>query len=168
MGIESFDNVEDMFASMNAAEDAANANLTPAQATIGWGDYWIRVLNEYDLVIFGQVRTIDELRAQLEEMAVPQDEIDSEVQMTLDSYKRGYRFGMAYSVACVDGELGDTHIADMLGAISEDEFKAAQNAGWELREALVMSPTLRETIMSHLAAAIGRDPIDSGDSTPTL
>ncbi|MGY5854067.1 MAG: hypothetical protein RTU92_10905 [Candidatus Thorarchaeota archaeon] len=83
-----------------------------AQATLEWqwklinpGTYAIRIAG--DLLIFTEV---------LEDY--------KEVDM------QGFIYGKHYSIACPQGELGDTHRACFLAVITEKMFKAAKNCGW--------------------------------------
>ncbi|MHA2023572.1 MAG: hypothetical protein ACTSWQ_07910 [Candidatus Thorarchaeota archaeon] len=52
----------------------------------------------------------------------------------MEDYKeigmQGFVFGKHYSVACVEGELGDAHRATFLAVITREMFEAAKNLGW--------------------------------------
>ena len=44
-------------------------------------------------------------------------------------YDNGFRFGRAYSVVEPEGELGDTHVCDMV-PITEEEFNQSKGLHW--------------------------------------
>lgn len=120
--VESFDTWGEALARMEEREQAANARVTPEQRSIGWDDYWLRLWRDGDdvLAIFGHVWP--------EERAKREPDEAEEAEAT---YRRGYRFGEAFSVACPEGELGDTHIADMMLKLSAEEFAVARACGWD-------------------------------------
>jgi hypothetical protein len=119
--IESFDNMDEMAAFMAAAEDTANAHLTPGQIALrddmGHTRYWVRAIPDWDLVVYGRAETTGYLAA----CGVGFD--------TTDNRERGYLTGTGYSVAEPSGEYGDTHVADVI-PISERVFLLAKSLGW--------------------------------------
>ncbi|TFG98947.1 hypothetical protein E4H12_04470 [Candidatus Thorarchaeota archaeon] len=52
----------------------------------------------------------------------------------LEDYKevgmQGFVYGKHYSIACVQGEIGDAHRATFLAVITQEMFEAARNLGW--------------------------------------
>lgn len=151
MTLQQFENFDEMIAAMSRDEENANSVLTEQQREVGWGDYWIRVLGDYGLVIFGHVSSLRELRKDLIENGCDEEEVAEEIASISEGYERGYRFGPAYSVACPEGELGDTHIANMVGKISKAEFVCAQECDWDLPRTLESSPTLRNRLSKLIA-----------------
>lgn len=124
MTFRSYDNMDDAFAEMAANEQRANAEASPAQNAITYGDYWMRPYAEMGefVLIFGRVHTREEVAA-VEE---------PETMAVLDNaFARGYRFGQAWSVWEPRGELGDTHVSVMC-PISQELFEAARAQDWNL------------------------------------
>lgn len=128
MEIESFDSIEDMFTEIRKWEDRANEQVTPEQTAIGEGDYWARPYEGF--VIFGRVAVHSEVRAKEKELGADEEELEFEDQHWQDTWRRGYRFGMAYSVACPEGELGTTHISVMT-PITEFMYNQAKERHWD-------------------------------------
>jgi hypothetical protein len=124
MGFDSFDGAMEY---MRKAEEAANARLHPAQRAITWGDYWARPVPEYGMVEFGRVYTQAEAFL---------GEDKESVAATVDSHERGYRYGMAYSKLGPEGELGSTHVANMV-PITKEMFEHARKLAWGVNEKLL-------------------------------
>lgn len=133
MTFKSYDNFEDAFEDMRKAEEAANRRVLPPQRLIGWGDYWFRVIPDWDLVIFGYVYTEAENEKGERDAGASDEEWEYTHNVELDSYKRGYRFGKAYSTIEPTGELGSTHISEMV-PISQEQFEEARGLKWSLVE----------------------------------
>lgn len=119
--IESFDNLDDMFAKMGEMEDEANARLTPGQIRLRDDltriTYWVRAIPDWDLVVYGRAETVDVLRS----AGVSFDPIENRA--------RGYLTGTAFSATEPTGEFGDTHVADVV-PINALVFEAARYHGW--------------------------------------
>jgi len=139
MFVEGFDDLDSMFKRMAEAEDAANAATTDAQRMIGTEGgprFWFRYVGEMDLFVFGEASPVDEAIS-LERQCYG-DEPDADdlaefayvEQSTRLRYDRGYRFGTAYSVACPEGELGDTHVSAMM-PLDDEDFEVFRSAGWD-------------------------------------
>lgn len=47
-----------------------------------------------------------------------------------DARMRGHIPGMCYSVQCPDGELGNTHVANIHALITRETFETAKANGW--------------------------------------
>lgn len=131
MIFKSYENIEDAFKDMRQAEEAANRNLLPAQKKIGWGDYWMNPQPNLDLLIFGYVFTLLENEAGERAAGSSDEEWQYTKAGLLDSYERGYRFGRAYSTVEPNGELGSTHISQMV-PISKEQFAEAKALDWDL------------------------------------
>lgn len=117
----SFDSFDDALRKMQEAEERANASTIPAQRAITYGDYWCYPNSMYDVVIFGRVWTEGE--------AYEGEDLDT-IRTLKNSHERGYRFGIAYSVIEPDGEIGSTHIANMI-PISKELFDEAKRLEWK-------------------------------------
>lgn len=130
MHVEGFDNIEDMFAAMDAAEASANERLTPGQVRlrddIGHTTYWVRIVPEYDgLIIYGKVRPLADLAG-----------FDFDV---CENRARGYLTGVAYSRDTPTGEHGDTHVSQVI-PITKVEFTMAQDMDWPDMETMASTP----------------------------
>lgn len=110
-----FNSIEDAFAYMRQQEDRANANVHRFQRSISRGDYVFRRVD--DLLIFGYVFTAEEALEGEDDPGLP-NRLD-------DLFERGYRYGRWYSNVVLEGEIGDTHIAN-LWPIFKEEFDEAQ------------------------------------------
>jgi hypothetical protein len=127
--MKAFDSFDDMVAWMHEQEALANAALTPEQREIGYGDHWVRQYD--DILIFGYIPTFEEIEAQERALGAEDEEIQFELEMFIDSYGRGYRYGKCYSVVEPDGEWGSTHIVSMV-KITKEQFDFARANNWEL------------------------------------
>lgn len=121
-----FDSPEDMFAYMDEAERSANASTHPAQASIGFGEYVIRPMEQF--LIFGRIYERDERNS---------GEDPETIKRLDDAYSRGYRTGFWSSDALPEGEPGDAHVVS-LWRIFKEEYEAAKAVDWET-EAIVRS-----------------------------
>lgn len=133
MEIRTYENFEDAFEDMRKAEEAANSSLRPSQRTIGYGDYWMALYPQYDLLVFGYVFTLDENEKGERDAGASEEEWEYTKTNMLDSYERGYRFGRAYSTVEPNGELGSTHISQMI-PISREQFEEAKSLKWFIYE----------------------------------
>lgn len=129
--IQGFDNMDEMYAAMAAAEDAANLHLTPGQIRLRDDTdhvrYFVKVVAEWGLVIYGRVPPIAETQASA----------DFDVA---DNRERGYLTGTAFSNAVSErGEHGDTHVSEVV-PITPTEFVMAERLGWPDFDALVATP----------------------------
>ena len=131
MSFQLFNSFDDAMASMRKAEEEANKRVTPEQADIGYGDYWMRVWQGFGetVKVYGYIQTLEESLAQEKECGADEEELRMTEDMLTDSYIRGYRFGYAYSAIEPEGELGSTHISQMI-KISKEDFEAAKERGW--------------------------------------
>lgn len=131
MTVEFFDNTDDMFAAISRGVEQAKARATPAQNAITYGDYWMRAWE--DILIFGYIYTREEMDAAEVKLGATQEELEYEHQVYDRSYADGFRFGRAYSVIEPDGELGDTHVSDMV-KITKEEFESAKSLNWDFEQ----------------------------------
>jgi hypothetical protein len=131
MPVEFFDSADDMFAAIARGVEQAKQRATPEQNAITYGDYWMRAWE--DFLIFGYIDHPEALRASTLELGASEDEIEYEERVLKESYDNGFRFGKAYSVIEPDGELGDTHVSDMI-KITKGQFEAAKALNWSWAE----------------------------------
>ena len=128
--VRGFQSTDEMFAFMQEQERQANANVSPDQAQIGYGAYWMRV--DQEVTIFGYVPTEAEIRVSEGGDEVDQEELAYTLEMLRDAHQRGYRYGKCYSAWEPEGEWGSTHISVMI-EIQEWQFKRAQKQGWDYK-----------------------------------
>jgi len=126
-----FDDVDEMFAAISRGVEAAKYRATPRQNSITYGDYWLRVFE--DFLIFGHITPEAELWATEAELGASEEELEWEMASMKANYDNGFRFGRAYSIVEPDGELGDTHVCDMV-PITEEEFNQSKDLHWNLED----------------------------------
>lgn len=134
---------------MRRMEDEANSLLTDEQKAITWGSPWMRLSPEMGVVVFGLIWTREQMLASDPE-AFPHYE---------ESHARGYRFGGAWSDMTPpdrypQGELGDTHIYDMV-PITPEEFEQAKAVGFNTAE-VVNLPFVKRAIFLDVARGPAR------------
>ena len=104
--VESFATHEEAMARIEECRKAADARVKPWQAALKPGERFI-YLGE-GLVIFGEVlETYEEERL------------------------KHYRFCRCYSVACLEGELGDVHVSTVVALVSRRFFEGMRERGWQ-------------------------------------
>jgi hypothetical protein len=138
--VQSFDSLDDMFATMRAAEQAANERLTFNQIALRDTDgtgYFVRAIPEIDLVLYGEVPST----------ASMQGIVGFDVA---ENRGRGYLTGTVFSAHDPRGEAGDTHVSEVI-PVSAETFALAKAHKY---------PTysmLREIEYRDLATALGRE-----------
>lgn len=138
MTFREFESLEAMFEAMRVGTDLANDSLAPEQQAITWGDYWVRFYDIPDrMLIFGHIFSYDDFVAG-ERKHYPKTmnaEERSEFEYTIanrrENHDRGYLFGWAYSYPFPDGDLGDTHRANMW-PISKELYEHAKEKEWRM------------------------------------
>lgn len=153
MHIESFDNLEDMFAAMAKATYEANDAICDAQRAVTYGSCWARFAVDLGIIVFGQVMTLEEVAAGERKVGSTETEIAASLIILQENHQRGYMFGRAYSVWEPGGELGDTHRAN-LWPITKPEYEAARLAEWH--PARIGGDWLHEAYMDYRAWALAR------------
>ena len=135
MQFESFDSVEDMFAAMQANEEAANATLAPEQQALTWGSHFVNFIPAQEIVVFGYCFTKEEAFQSEYDASPPEEREAGWPQETVNhlasSLARGYLFGRCYSVIEPEGELGSTH-KSQAWPIAPGLFQLAQRVGWRI------------------------------------
>lgn len=115
MYVQSFDSLEDMYAAMAAAEEAANEQVTEAQAALRDATdqdvFWIGP-NGGELIVYGHTPALV-----------------NPTEDALELRKRGYLTGMAYSLWEPEGEGGDTHVSRVI-PVSSLVFELGKLAGF--------------------------------------
>lgn len=147
MEIRGYDSYEEMQADMARAEAQANAGLMPEQIALRDDTevdrYWFRPYPEMGMLIFGvawgfksacevsakYVPDIPQPDSRLDEYEESLDEAVYEIRSMVESRKRGYLRGWAYSMVEPEGEPGSTHVANTM-PISREAFEEARAHGW--------------------------------------
>ena len=139
MTFMAFESFEDMQRFMAEREREANEDLTPARIqlrdAIGERCYWIRL--DWEVPIFGEAWSLEETftserRCFGETLnAEEQAELEYTTERMAESRARGYLFGKAYSVYEPAGELGSTHVAEVV-PIPKMMFLLAKANGWTI------------------------------------
>lgn len=124
---------EDALNDMARAEDAANAAITPRQhrhlaVAATNPTYWFRVLDNY-LVILGESQPLTFQANREVELGGDEGEYGFAYERFEGRHERGYLFGPCYSVVEPEGELGSTHVSQVVW-IDPPEFHAFRNGGW--------------------------------------
>lgn len=114
-----FDSLDEMFTFLAEQEKVANSNILPKQREITWGSYWVRPTDD-GVLVWGRVHTEEEILTDEDEWVIIHER---------EMHERGYRFGVAHSLWCPEGELGSSHIS-VLWPITEEQFNNAKAAGW--------------------------------------
>jgi hypothetical protein len=139
-GFISFNSLEEMLEWQAARHEEAMARLTAEQKAMCTRPdeiYWFRLWPEphQDIAIFGHFLSHADYTATIEEKIrqEPEDaeEWRMEIAMRAEKQHNGYLFGEAYSMVAPEGELGSTHVAQVIG-ITETMFAQAQMCGWSL------------------------------------
>jgi hypothetical protein len=144
--VQTFDDVDEMFAAISRGVEAAKKRATAKQNAISYGDYWLRAYD--DILIFGHITPEDELWAAELELGASEEEIEAERAMMAASYDDGFRFGRAYSIICPEGELGDTHVCDMI-PITKEEFEESKDLYW-IPEAIRQLPWFNRSLLDRI------------------
>lgn len=146
MPAQFFNTPEEMFEAISRGVEQAKARATPKQNAITYGDYWVRAYE--DILIFGYIYSEEELWAKERELGASEEEIEEEKAMMEGNYQNGFRFGKAYSIICPEGELGDTHVSDML-PLTKQEFEDARDLYW-IPEAIKQLPWFNRSLLSRV------------------
>ena len=110
--------LEGWFAELGRARREADARIQPHQAAIGPGDYFVVVLKDEELTIYGQV---------------VEPETEEDKALYRQPHMRGLRLTRCYSASCPQGELGDTHVSTMT-PVPEECFRWAERNGWPVAD----------------------------------
>lgn len=105
----------DIQARVEAGREAAKHHHIKVE-DLRHGDHFTYLHPELGIPIFGEV---------VEETEYEEDELD--IAMAREN---GYIFGKCYSVMCVEGELGDTHVTRITHKIDKAVFERAKANGW--------------------------------------
>jgi hypothetical protein len=140
MTFMSFDSMDEMRDYMRRSEERAIASMTEEQKAIKPGDAWASPRPEYQCVIFGKSKSLDEIEASeksywsdsddAEQRAERKAELEYTMESSVDSISRGYLFGEAWSILEPRGELGSTHVSQMV-KITDEALEDARERDWD-------------------------------------
>jgi hypothetical protein len=134
MSMFGFQTPEEMLLFIHRRMMEAQAEDQREPVAVDFGDHYVRVVDFFPevIVVFGSVETIEQVRGRLADQGLMRDEVEFEVQVTLQQHGKGFRFGRAFSELCPEGEFASTHVNQILMTITEDEFEAARRSDWQL------------------------------------
>jgi len=137
MSVAGFDSYKDMMEAEAAAQKEAAGQVTDKQRAIKPGDYYI-ILTEHGFAVFGEVLPFPEpefpCEGTMNDGCKDCDDYEDCLSLVVDDFYKSdagqyYRFCRAFSLGCVDGEMGDAHISQMI-PISKDVFDEAKVNDW--------------------------------------
>jgi hypothetical protein len=132
MTVIGFSSWDDMERYLTDAEEAANRRIVDAQREITYGSLWLRFHDPLGrVVIFGQVSTLDEIKAKEMELGASEGEADHVVKHTQQMNERGFLFGTCWSTIEPRGELGNTHRSEVWYC-PPAVFEEAKAHGWNV------------------------------------
>lgn len=155
MRVQSFTSYEDMLKAIREAHEAAELRVQEWQKSFQIGDFFVRPMPEYDLVIYGEILDPSKPAESPEKYSAEDLELIREEAKVYDEpHMKGMKFCRCFSVACEYGELGDTHISVMAAKISKEVFEAARSSGWPT-DLLVLFK--KDIDVSELASELAQD-----------
>lgn len=101
--------IEDMYARLEAGRKAADNHLVKV-SSLRHGDYFVST--QLGITVYGKV---------IEKTGNPEDDKSIE-----EGRQNGYIFGKCHSIYCPEGELGDTHVTQIVFKISQKIFERAR------------------------------------------
>ena len=107
--IEPFDDFDEIMNTLQRRMEEADSHVAPWQSKITAGQYFKRYC-PLGFYIYGEILKEEEPR---------------------EDHLKHYRLCKAYSIACLQGEMGDIHISKVNSLISKEEFDAVQKRGWK-------------------------------------
>ena len=91
---------------------AADARIKPTQTRIKAGQFFINMRYGSELPIFGEV-------------------LETQEGLYKEEHMRNYRLTRAFSKACPEGEMGDTHVSEVAAIIDSRLFEFYQKNHWD-------------------------------------
>lgn len=154
MEVQSFDSWEDMQEAMQEAHDQWTVLTTEGQKVLqdGQAHWWFQWENDYKIAIWGERWSLEHYAEYLRGRAAEQTDPES-AQKWLDDIEndkvalaRGYIFGMAYSEIEPTGELGSTHVSQMV-EVPRETWELARSYDWDIK-AMLDDPVSRSRALS--------------------
>jgi hypothetical protein len=134
MSIQVFDSPEEMFEQLRRDRENADRHIQPWQRELKPGDYVVRITEQFGQIIVIYGKLLDPLESER-----PYYNLDDPEEAAMfrdveerfgEAWHRSFRFGRFYSPMCMQGEIGDVHLATISGVISEAQFEEARQQGW--------------------------------------
>ncbi len=150
-----FTSFEEAQAALQHMEDRANADLIPAQIRLrdSFDEpiWWLRLTESF--VEWGRAWTTAECRESSLASGCTAAEADEETDSIVDARKRGYLFGIAWSILEPRGTLGSTHVSQAL-PISEALWELAESCRWIIDDGGDGDGTLQRGVAEAIRAAL--------------
>ncbi len=147
--VTGYASMDEMFAAMAEAEDAANASLLPAQVRlrddITNEVYWFRPNDDFE--IYGHGWTAVMCNESSLASGCSAGEAARETEAVVEARTRGYLFGRAYSVIMPLGEIGSVHVATVV-PITKAVFELARLNEWSSKREVELGDAIR-TAVTH-------------------
>lgn len=131
MKITPVSTLEDMFSYIHDNLKSADTRVNERQKLAAIGDCFIRLELDEDLVIYGEI--LDPSKPANEDHEYNEvilKEIEEEAVIYQEPHMKYMRWSRCFSVACDDGELGDTHCCTMNKFIKRATFEEARKRKW--------------------------------------
>lgn len=151
-GVISFSSLDEMLEYQHQAHEAAMKLVTDHQRELmdGQGFCWFSYRPDYGdgFTIWGERKSLAEIAQEYGDKAAEyaakgDHETAEEWRYTIaqdkESLARGYVFGTAYSAWEPDGELGSTHVTQMI-AVPRETFDHARECGWSIDRLMAEHP----------------------------
>ena len=130
-----YDSLEELFEAEGRDREAADATVTPEQASYKPGDIVVSD-SGYGFPIFHEILDIEKIVG--DNFKRYGEDYEEEGIYLLDLYRephmRYFSFARNYSEACPEGELGDFHVSIGLGRISREDFEKYRERGFRVWE----------------------------------
>lgn len=133
MSIRSYMTYVEMIEDMQRNEAAATTRIKDWQHSVVPGNYVVRAVPSYNIVIYGIIiDPIENEKQYYDNLSDPEQkgEYETSIESYGDGWKQSYRFGKFYSILCVEGEYGDIHLSSITKVITREEFESAKQNGW--------------------------------------
>jgi hypothetical protein len=127
MNVTSYPSPEAMMADLKADMEAADARVKPWQEKAAAGMYYVRLMPELDLVVYGEI--LDPVQGE-KDAGADEEEVEAMREQYAQPHMRHYRFTKSYSQACDHGEFGDVHVCTIGGFLTKEGFELAKAQGW--------------------------------------
>jgi hypothetical protein len=134
MNVTSYASPEAMMADLQKDMQEADASVKPWQEKAAVGMYYLRLMPELDLVVYGEI--LDPAQS-ARAAGADEQEVEATREQYAQEHMRHYRFTRSYSQACACGELGDVHVGTIGGFLTGEGFEAARAQGWPTDPAAV-------------------------------
>lgn len=124
--------MDEMWADEARNREAADARVTPAQASMAVGDCYMRYESDFGLVVYGEVLDPSVPAAPYDKNVSPEElaEYKADGAIFDEPHMRYFRFCRCFSVIEPRGELGSIHCSTMDVPIPRHVFEIARRLDW--------------------------------------